>query len=182
MPYPAVFLDRDGTIMEDTGFVRDPASVALIPGAAGAIARLAAAGYRVVVVTNQSGIARGLISMEQYRQVADRFLEALREAGAEIAATYLCPHHPSVDGACECRKPALGNYRLAAREHDLDLARSIWVGDRMTDLEPARAFDARAILVLTGRGARVDDDLDRLGIQVAPSLADAADLILAGEP
>jgi len=182
MPYPAVFLDRDGTIIEDTGFVRDPASVKLIPGAAAAIAKLAAAGYRIVVVTNQSGIARGLISMEQYRQVADRFLEALGEAGAEIAATYLCPHHPSVDGVCECRKPALGNYRLAAREHDLDLGRSIWVGDRMTDLEPARAFDARGILVLTGRGARVDDDLDRLGIQVAPSLADAADLILAGEP
>ncbi|MGE0555171.1 MAG: D-glycero-alpha-D-manno-heptose-1,7-bisphosphate 7-phosphatase [Gemmatimonadales bacterium] len=179
MPDPAVFLDRDGTIMEDTGFVRDPASVKLIPGAAQAIARLAAAGYRIVVVTNQSGIARGLISIEQYQQVADRFLELLGDAGARVTATYLCPHHPSVDGACECRKPALGNYRLAALEHDLDLTRSVWVGDRMTDLEPARAFEARGILVLTGRGARVDDDLERLGIRVAASLAEAADLILA---
>ncbi|MEZ4587069.1 MAG: HAD-IIIA family hydrolase [Gemmatimonadales bacterium] len=179
MPDPAVFLDRDGTIIEDTGFVRDPASVKLIPGAAQAIARLAAAGYRIVVVTNQSGIARGLISMEQYRQVADRFLELLDEAGAGVTATYLCPHHPTVDGACECRKPALGNYRLAALEHDLDLTHSVWVGDRMTDLEPARAFLARGILVLTGRGARVDDDLERLRIRVAPSLAEAAELILA---
>jgi len=179
MPHPAVFLDRDGTLIEDSGFIRDPERVVLIPGAAAALGRLIGAGYRAIVVTNQSGIARGSIRLEDFERVSARLDELLAAEGAALTASYYCPHHPAVDGVCECRKPALGNYRLAAFEHDLDLARSVWIGDRMTDLEPARAFEARAILVLTGHGARVDDDLEQLGIEVAQSLVEAVDLVLA---
>lgn len=181
MSHPAVFLDRDGTLVDDPGFLADPGQVALLPGAARAIRALAEGGYRVVVVTNQSGIARGRITWEQYRQVAERVRELLAAEGAALDATYVCPHHPAFTGPCDCRKPGLAHYRLAASEHGIDLARSVWIGDRMTDLEPARAFGGRAILVLTGLGGRLDDDPRAVGIEVAHDLAEAARSIL-GRP
>lgn len=150
---PAVFLDRDGTLVDDPGFQRDPAGVRLLPGAASAVARLNAAGLRVVVVTNQSGIAQGFIRPEEYAAVERRIAELFREAGARIDATYHCPHHPSIGGPCECRKPGTLLYRQAAFDLDLDLEASWGVGDRLSDLEPARALGGRAILVRTGTGA-----------------------------
>ena len=182
MTHRAVFLDRDGTIVDDPGYLRDPARVALLPGAALAIRRLADAGFRVVVVTNQSGIARGLITPDEYERVAARVAELLAAEGAALDGVYVCPHHPDLTGPCECRKPAAGSYRRAAQDLDLDLARSVWIGDRMTDLEPARAFGGRAILVLTGLGVRVDDDLAAIGVEVAPDLARAASRVLDDRP
>jgi histidinol-phosphate phosphatase family protein len=179
MSHRAVFLDRDGTLVDDPGYLRDPTRVALLPGAAAAVRKLADAGFRVVVVTNQSGIARGVVTLEEYERVAARVVELLAAEGAALDAVYMCPHHPEKTGRCDCRKPAVGSYRRAAKDLDIDLARSIWIGDRMTDLEPARAFGGRAILVLTGLGARVDDDLGSLGMEVAPDLARAADRVLA---
>jgi histidinol-phosphate phosphatase family protein len=179
MSHRAVFLDRDGTLVDDPGYLRDPSRVALLPGAAEAVRKLADAGFRVVVVTNQSGIARGLVTLEEYQRVATRVAELLAAAGASLHAVYMCPHQPEKTGPCDCRKPAVGSYRRAARDLDLDLAQSVWIGDRMTDLEPARTFGGRAILVLTGLGARVDDDLGAVGVEVAPDLARAADRVLA---
>lgn len=179
MTHPAVFLDRDGTLVDDPGFLADAGRVRLLPGAAAAVRALAEAGYRVIVVTNQSGIARGLISPAEYARVAARVDALLATESAALTATYVCPHHPAITGPCECRKPGLALYRQAAAEHDLDLGRSIWIGDRMTDLEPARAFGGRAILVLTGQGGRVDDDPVALGIEVTPTLAAAAERILS---
>ena len=101
----AVFLDRDGTIIEDTGFVADPAEVRLLPGAASAIARLNRAGIPAIVVTNQSGIARGLLDEAGYSAVARRLDALLDAAGARLDADYHCPHHPDFGGTCECRKP-----------------------------------------------------------------------------
>ena len=132
----AVFLDRDGTVVEDTHYLADPERVTLIPGAAAAIRRMSAAGLPVMLVMNQSGIAHGLYTEEQYRAVARRVDELIQAAEARVDATYYCPHHPEYGGPCDCRKPATGLYRLAAREHGLEPADSYFVGDKLTDVLP----------------------------------------------
>jgi histidinol-phosphate phosphatase family protein len=147
---PAVFADRDGTLMVDVGYVRRPEDVELIPGVAGAVRRLNDAGMPIVVVTNQSGIARGLLTEADYEAVQRRFVELLAREGAQLSATYMCPHHPEVDGPCDCRKPGARLYRRAAAELSLDLARSFYVGDRWRDVAVTDDVGGRAILVKTG--------------------------------
>jgi histidinol-phosphate phosphatase family protein len=115
----AVFLDRDGTIIEDTGYVADPAAVRLLPGAAAAIARLNRAGLPAIVVTNQSGIARGLLDEAAYAAVARRLESLLGAEGARLDGDYYCPHHPDFTGPCECRKPGALLYCQAAAAHGL---------------------------------------------------------------
>lgn len=149
---PAVFLDRDGTIIEDREFLRDPADVRLLGGAGEAIRRLNAAGRPVVVVTNQSGIARGLLSEADYHATTRRLDALLAESDARVDATYHCPHLPEITGPCECRKPGTLLYGRAAAVLGLDLGQSWWVGDRLRDLEPAERFSGRGTLVLTGAG------------------------------
>ena len=158
---PAVFLDRDGTIIEDPGYLGDPERLRLLPGAAQAIGRLNRAGIPVVVVTNQSGIARGLLDEAAYQATRARLDRALADEGARLDGHYHCPHHPDITGPCDCRKPGLLLYRRAARELSLDLEASWWIGDRPRDVEPATALGGRGILV---GGAR------------EPSFAAAADL------
>jgi len=143
----AAFLDRDGTIIVDTGFVRDAAGVSLIRGSAEAIRRLNEAGWIVVVVTNQSGIARGLFTEKEYAEVAARMEALLAEHGARIDATYMCPHHPEVGGPCECRKPGLKHYLAAAERFGIDFTQSIFVGDRLSDVEPAVALGGTGLLL-----------------------------------
>ncbi|KAB2856815.1 MAG: HAD-IIIA family hydrolase, partial [Bauldia sp.] len=101
MKRPAAFLDRDGTIVTDSGFLRDPDAIEVIPGAAEALIRLRSAGFLIILVTNQSGIARGLFDWNAYRAVAAAIERRLGQAGARIDATYVCPHHPSVSGPCD---------------------------------------------------------------------------------
>jgi D-glycero-D-manno-heptose 1,7-bisphosphate phosphatase len=174
---PAAFLDRDGTVVREADYLADPERVELIPGAASAIRRLAEAGLAVVLVTNQSGIARGLYSEDAYHTVAKRVDELLRSAGAAVDATYYCPHHPDYGGACDCRKPATGLYRRAAREHGLDLPASYYVGDKLTDVLPAVALGGQGILVRTGYGAAAEPSLPS-GFWAADDLPGAAALIL----
>jgi D-glycero-D-manno-heptose 1,7-bisphosphate phosphatase len=143
----AVFLDRDGTIIEDSGYIADPTAVRLLPGAAPAIARLNRAGLPAVVVTNQSGIARGLLDEAAYASTKRRLDDLLAAAGAHLDAHYHCPHHPDLTGACECRKPGPLLYRRAADEHGLDLAGSWWVGDRLRDVLPAERFGGKGLLI-----------------------------------
>jgi len=175
----AAFLDRDGTIIRDTEYLRDPEQVELLPGAAEAIRRLNDAGWPVVVVTNQSGIARGLLTEQDYERVRMRVDKALAEAaGAKIDATYYCPHHPDLTGPCECRKPGVKLYTDAAREHDLDLAHSWYVGDRIRDVAPADKFGGESVLLLVDS----TPDADRAAAtrrRTAASLAEAVDTILA---
>jgi D-glycero-D-manno-heptose 1,7-bisphosphate phosphatase len=149
---PAVFLDRDGTLIEDRHYLRDPNQVHLLPRAADAVRRLNAAAIPAVVVTNQSGIARGLLTEADYAATVRRLDELLATAGARLAGHYHCPHLPDVTGPCDCRKPGPLLYERAARDLDLDLAASWWVGDRERDLGAADRFGGRAILVLTGAG------------------------------
>ena len=174
----AVFLDRDGTLIEDTGYVADPAAVRLLPGAADAVARLAQAGLPAVVVTNQSGIARGLLTESQYRTTQARVDHLLAEHGTGVAAHYFCPHHPDFTGACECRKPGTLLYRRAADALGLDLGRSWWVGDRVRDIAAATTFEGRGILVRTGAGESESEAALAQGFAVAGDLAAAADAIL----
>jgi D-glycero-D-manno-heptose 1,7-bisphosphate phosphatase len=180
----AVFVDRDGTIVDDPGFLHEPDKVRLLPGAAQALRRLNEAGWLVVIVTNQSGIGRGLYDAAAYAAVQRRIGELLATQGAHVDAAYFCPHHPAEDGPCDCRKPGVRLFREAAEAWGIDFRRSYWVGDRLSDLEPARALGAgatRAILVLTGIGAEHQAQAATLGASVVPDLAAAVDRIVRGE-
>ena len=178
---PAVFLDRDGTIIRDTEYIRDPDDVELLPGAGAAIKGLNDAGWPVIVVTNQSGIARGLLTEQDYERVRMRLDKLLAAEGAKIDASYHCPHHPDFNGACDCRKPGLKLYRLAAAEHGLDLARSVYVGDRIRDIEPGHRLGGTTILL-----AVESTPPDELGVARAGAIVDslraAVHIILMSPP
>lgn len=175
---PAVFLDRDGTIVAERHYLADPSRVQLIAGATDALQRLAAAGFALVVVTNQSGIARGLYRLEDFLAVQRRIEELLEIAGVRLTGVYYCPHHPDFTGPCECRKPGPGMYTQAAGELRLDLARSVYVGDRVKDVLPALAHGGSGILVRTGYGTD-EETAAPPGVVVVDDLEAAADLVLA---
>jgi D-glycero-D-manno-heptose 1,7-bisphosphate phosphatase len=179
---PAVFLDRDGTINVDTVHVSSADTVRLIPGAAAAIARVNAAGVPVIVISNQSGIGRGLFTVEEYERVRARIDELLAAAGAHVLATYYCPHSPDAESPCECRKPGPGLYRQAAAEHGIDLARSWYVGDRLRDIQPARTFGGRGILVPRDTTPTADVIAARDGFALSTSLDAAVERILSALP
>lgn len=176
---PAVFLDRDGTIIDDVHYIARPDLVRLRPGAGDAIARLNRAGVPVVLVTNQSGIARGVITEADYERVHHRLVELLAAHGAHIDASYVCPHHPDFGGKCECRKPGTLLFRRAASEHALDLARSTFIGDRWRDVSPGIVLGGRGMLI---RGNDTPDaDLqaaDAARVPIVRSLADAVAALL----
>jgi D-glycero-D-manno-heptose 1,7-bisphosphate phosphatase len=145
----AVFFDRDGTLMEDAHYCGDPADVHVFPGVPAALRRLKRAGFGIFLITNQSGIGRGLITEQQYAVVHQEFL---RQAGeASIDATYYCPDAPGVTSSC--RKPEPGMVLRAAAEHGIDLSASYFVGDKAADIECGRRAGTRTVLVLTGYGA-----------------------------
>jgi D-glycero-D-manno-heptose 1,7-bisphosphate phosphatase len=180
MPRPAAFLDRDGTIIRDTEYLRDPEQVELLPGAAQAIRRLNDAGWPVIVVTNQSGIARGLLTEQDYERVRMRVDRAIADAaGAKIDATYHCPHHPDMTGPCDCRKPGVKLYSSAANEHDVDLKRSWYVGDRIRDVAPADHFGGQSVMLIVESTPDADRAL-AANRRTAATLAEAVDIILAG--
>lgn len=150
----AVFLDRDGTLNVEVNYLHRIEDFVLVPGAAEAVRALHAAGWFVVLVTNQAGIARGYYDQAALHTLHAYMARELAVNGARIDAIYFCPHHPDFSGACDCRKPAPGMLRQAASEHDLDLAQSWFVGDTTGDLGAGRAAGCRTILVRTGYGAR----------------------------
>jgi D-glycero-D-manno-heptose 1,7-bisphosphate phosphatase len=157
---PAVFFDRDGTLIVDKNYLSKPEEVELIPGAAEAIRILRDVGYRVYVVSNQSGVARGYFSEASVRRVTSHLRALLAAQGARLDGFFHCPHHPQGTVAryrkdCRCRKPGPGMVEAAARRHPLDLRRSFIVGDKIDDLSTARAAGlAGGILVLTGYGKK----------------------------
>jgi D-glycero-D-manno-heptose 1,7-bisphosphate phosphatase len=176
-PRPAVFVDRDGTLIRDLHYLADPAGVELLPGAAEAVARLNRAGVPVVLVTNQSGIGRGYFTEDDYRAVHRRLVEALAERGAALDGAYHCPD--AEDGGLDAdRKPGAGMFLRAARELGLDLAASTFVGDRTRDVAPAARWGARAYLVAAVAAA----DAEPLppGVERVGSFAEAVDRVLAG--
>jgi D-glycero-D-manno-heptose 1,7-bisphosphate phosphatase len=149
---PAAFLDRDGTIIQERHYLADPDGVELVPGTPAALRALAGLGYALVIVTNQSGIARGLYSEADFQAVQQRLEEVLAAQGVRFDAVYHCPHHPDVTGPCDCRKPDTGMYRRAVERLGLSPERSVYVGDRLKDVLPAREMGGRGYLVRTGYG------------------------------
>ncbi len=159
-----VFLDRDGTIIEDVNYLSDIRDITWIKGAKGSIKALNEAGYQVVIVTNQSGIARGLLDERILRRLHQAINDDLRKLGAHIDAFYYCPHHPEIGSAqykknCSCRKPEPGLIYQASREMDIDLERSFLIGDNLRDIEAGLRAGLASILVLTGKGKNFKDKI-----------------------
>lgn len=184
----AVFLDKDGTLIEDVPYNVDPRKIRLAEGAAEGLRELKRAGYLLIVVSNQSGIAHGFFD-ERALSAAERRLRAILAAsGAPLDGFYFCPHHP--DGkmpgysvACDCRKPKPGLLLRAAAEHGVDLAVSWLVGDILDDVEAGRRADCRTVLLLNGHETEWQLTADRWPHHVSANLATAARLILrASEP
>lgn len=156
MSYPAIFLDKDGTLVDNVPYNVDPLQITLSPGASVGIRRLFDAGYRLVVVSNQSGVARGLFSEMALVAVRDRLELLLKaEAGAELSGFYYCPHHPEgtvhrYSFSCPCRKPKPGMLIQAAHDLDIDLAHSWMIGDILDDIEAGRSAGCTTILIANG--------------------------------
>lgn len=172
----AVFLDRDGTINHDTGYVSNPDELVLLPGAAVAIKRLNKNGIKAIVVTNQSGVGRGYFTEADVRAVNERLEELLLLDGARLDGIYYCPHRP--EEGCGCRKPETGLLERAVAEHGVDPGASFMVGDKADDVGLAKRAGAKAILVLTGKGVEEEEKLDESPDFVAEDILDAVTWIL----
>jgi len=178
---PAVFLDRDGTVNVEVHYLSQPEQVELLPTVAATIAMLNARQIPVVVVTNQAGIGRGYFPETRLAAIHDRLSEILAGHKAHLDGVYYCPHHPSeglgkYKTACLCRKPLPGMLEIAAREHGIDLTRSLMIGDRESDLQAGANAGCRSALVRTGYGQETSAmvDLKRVnGIGVFDTLSDA---------
>ena len=177
-----VILDRDGVINEDSdAFIKSPDEWRPLSGSLEAIARLTKAHYHVLVVTNQSGIARGLFDLDALHQIHARMQRELAQLGGRIDAIYYCPHAPADD--CHCRKPRAGMFRDLAKRLKMSLDNVAAIGDSLRDLQSAQAVKARPILVRTGKGRRTEQQGEGLeGIEVYDDLASAVDQLLIEKP
>ena len=179
----AVFLDRDGTINVEKNYLYKIEDFEFIPGAAEAIKMLKAAGFLVIVVSNQSGIARGLFTEEAVRNLHQHIQDELAMIGTSVDAFYFCPHHPE-EGlgeyrvSCDCRKGAPGLLLQAAMEHDIDLGKSFMIGDKMSDVEAGVRAGCQSLLVQTGYGEVLTSKSDKMIIEKCVDLSSAAKLIL----
>lgn len=173
----AVFLDRDGTLNVDPGYLDDPDKLELYDGAIEAVKLLNGLGVRVIIVTNQSGVARGLLTDDRAREINLRLIEIIKEGGGDIDGVYHCPHHP--DDGCGCRKPRPGMIETAEVEHKVDPARSFVVGDKAADLGLAKNVGAKSVLVLTGNGKKTSIDGEIEADFIAKDILEAAKWIAA---
>ncbi len=182
----AFFLDRDGVIIEERNYLADPGQVALCPGAAEAIRKMREAGYLVIAVSNQSGVARGYFTMEQLAAVEQKINALLEAENARIDAWYYCPHHrkgivPEFSRECDCRKPKPGLLLKAAEEFDIDLPHSFLIGDKLSDIRTAENARCRsAVLVLTGHGAEEKNLPGAEDVQMEKDILAAARRLLSG--
>jgi D-glycero-D-manno-heptose 1,7-bisphosphate phosphatase len=186
----AIFMDRDGTVCEEVGYVNHVDRVRLLPRSAAAIRLANEAGFQAVIVTNQAGVARGYFDEELVHEVHDAVRHQLAEAGARVDGIYFCPHHPEVGSepyrrVCDCRKPGPGMLLRAREEMGIDLAASYMIGDTVKDLGAGRAVGATTVLVLTGYGrGELQHQAHRWNVQpdhVCEDLLDAVQWIVARE-
>jgi len=176
----AVFLDRDGTIMEDSNYVGDVERVLVIPSAAAALRQLQDGGYKLFIVTNQSGVGRGYFSREAVESIHAHLDEYFGKHGVHFDRYYVCPHHP--EDNCDCRKPKPKFLLDAAREYGLDLSRCFMVGDRTSDIQAGINAGAPTILVLTGAGRETVAKGEVKPDHVAEDIGAAAAWILKDKP
>ena len=177
----AVFLDRDGTVMEDAHYIKSPDQVRLLPGAAQSVRRINEAGIPVIVVTNQSGIGRGLFTAKDYEAVRAHFESLLRDEGAHIDASYYCPHLPDEPLIGNCRKPGTLMFEQAISDFKLDPANVAYVGDRWRDVAVSKKLGGRGIMIESAE--TTSDDRQRArddGIETAASLNEAVSMLLDG--
>ena len=175
---PAIFFDRDGTLIRDVGYIRHAEDVELVPQAVNAVRRMNYQLWPVIVVTNQSGIARGLLTEDDYERARARLDDLVQERGAYITAQYHCPHHPDYTGPCECRKPGTALFEQAILEHAINPALSVFVGDRWRDILPARHYGARGVLVPNEGTPPQEVERARAEMEVVPTLTDVVRLVL----
>lgn len=179
MAYKVFFLDRDGVINEEVNYLHEPEKTVLIPGSSQAIRRMNQAGYLVIVITNQAGIAKGYFTEKALHQVHHRLKELLAADGAFIDEIFYCPHHPEFTGTCSCRKPEAGLFKKAEALYDIDWQNSIMVGDRPSDLEAGmRANCGQVFLVKTGYGQKTIDQNYTGNFMIAENLTDVVDQVL----
>ncbi len=183
MSVQAVFLDKDATLVENIPYNVDPEQIRLAPGVAAGIPLLHAAGYRLIVVTNQSGVARGYFTEKALQPVEAKLRDMLRATGGLLAGFYYCPHHPQgsvVEYAvvCACRKPEAGLFFRAAVDHSIDLERSWMVGDTLDDIEAGRRAGCRTILINNGSETEWVLSPTRLPHFIVNDMAEAARLIV----
>jgi len=174
----AVFLDRDGTLMEDAHYIKSPKQVRLLPGAAAAVRRINDARVPAIVVTNQSGIARGIFTVDAYEAVRNHFESLLKAEGAHIDASYYCPQHPNVTGPNSCRKPATRMFEDAIRDFKLDPTNVAYIGDRWRDVVASKSLGGRGIMISSPMTTaedrrRAQED----GLETAASISEAIQLL-----
>ncbi|MDH5542753.1 MAG: HAD family hydrolase [Nitrospinota bacterium] len=181
------FLDRDGTINEEKGYIKEPSEIEIISGSAGAVEKLNKAGYLVFGISNQSGIARGYFSVDDVLKVNRRTIELVGEGGGEIIEIFFCPHHPEgsvpeYSMKCGCRKPGTNLITEASEKYGLEFTEKIVIGDKICDLELGKRIGAVTVLVATGYGASERKNLEEMQMAGpdlhAENLAQAVDLIL----
>ncbi len=175
----AVFLDRDGTLIVDRHYLKDAAQLELLPDVANAVRAFNYSLVPVIVASNQSGIARGLLTEDDYRRQRERLDDLLEERSAFVDDHYHCPHLPEITGPCECRKPDIGMFEQAIVEHQLDAAASFFIGDKLRDVLPAQRYGGRGMLVTSASTPREDvEAAQAAGFEVVSSLTEAAALAL----
>lgn len=177
----AVFLDRDGTVMEDAHYIKSPEQVRLLPGAASAIRRMNDAGTLAIVVTNQSGIARGIFTVQDYEAVRTRFESLLANEGAHIDASYYCPHLPDDPPECNCRKPATLMFEQAMSDFKIDAQNVAYIGDRWRDVVASKKLGGRGIMIQSPETSTEDRQRAKQdGIETARTLAEAVSMLFDG--
>lgn len=176
----AILIDRDGVINEDSrNFIRDPSEFKPLPGSLEAMVRAHRAGWRIVVVSNQSGLARGLFDIAALNAIHARLVDELSQIGGHVDAFFFCPHGP--DSGCDCRKPRAGLLRSIHARLGIDLADTVFIGDRITDLEAARSAGVRPFFVHTGLDAVTTADLRTFpGVRACADLSSAIDVVVHG--
>jgi len=179
----AVFVDRDGTIVEDIGYMNSPEQIKFIPGSLEAIKKLNNAGYKVIVITNQAGVARGLVAEDMLQTIDKTLHKLILNSGAHLDGLYYCPHHPEYGvypykQVCECRKPHPGLLKRAQKHFDIDLSLSFMIGDKATDVEAGKRAGTKTIFLLTGKGKKEESKIKDQPNHIAKNLLEAVKWIV----
>ncbi|MCK9559055.1 MAG: HAD-IIIA family hydrolase [Candidatus Marinimicrobia bacterium] len=160
----AVFLDRDGTLNYDSReYIRNLTEFRLFPTTVAALKKIQALGYKLIIITNQACVAKGLTTVAAVEEIHQFLKNTLKEKGVKLAAIYYCPHHPDDD--CDCRKPKIGNVLRASREHEIDLSSSFFIGDSKRDVETGKTAGCRTILVRTGVRLNSQEEIRQWSVQ-----------------